>query len=60
MEKFFENLKTQAEENPLVALGISVALITAISKLIDATGHAAGSRAYARQIDARLRKTPQY
>jgi hypothetical protein len=56
MEKFLNNLVRQAEENPIVALGVGAALITAISKLIDATGHAKGSRAYARDVERRIKK----
>lgn len=57
MKKFVENLKRQAEENPFLALGIGAAVLTAAGKFIDAAGHAAGSRAYARQVDDRIRKS---
>jgi hypothetical protein len=56
MEKFIKNLKTQAEENPYAALFVAAIVITSISRLIDASGHAAGSRAYARQVDNRIRR----
>lgn len=55
MDKFLANLKRQAEENPVLALGVAAAVITAVSKLIDANGRAKGSRAYARQVDYRVR-----
>lgn len=55
MEKFLENLKREAEANPVMALAVGAALITAVSKLLDAHGHNAGSRAYARQIEYKLR-----
>ena len=57
MEKFIANLKRQAEENPIVAIAVAAGLITATSKLIDASGHAAGSRAYAKDVDRRIKKS---
>lgn len=57
MNEFLENLKTQAEKNPIVAMGVAAALITAISKFIDAQGHAKGSRAYAKDVERRIRKS---
>lgn len=57
MNEFLENLKRQATENPAGALVVGVAVITAISKLIDASGSAAGSRAYARDVERRIKKT---
>lgn len=35
MDKFINNLKEQAEENPMLALGVAAALIGAASKLIN-------------------------
>lgn len=35
MNEFLENLKRQAEANPLLALGIATGLIAAVSKLMD-------------------------
>lgn len=58
MEKFLNNLKAQAEANPLGALIVTTALLTAAGKFIDAAGHNAGSRAYARQVDHRLKRMP--
>lgn len=57
MNKFIENLKRQAEENPIGALIVTALVVTAASKFVDAAGHAAGSRAYARQIDHKIRTT---
>lgn len=54
--KFVRNLKKQAEENPVVVILAAAALLTATAKVIDARGHAAGSRAYAKQIDAKLKR----
>lgn len=55
MNGFLTNLKRQAEANPLAALAIGIALLTAASKFIDAAGHAAGSRAYARAVNHRIK-----
>ena len=56
MNKFLQNLQRQAEDNPMVALGVGVALLSAAGKFIDAAGHAKGSRAYARQVNAKIKK----
>lgn len=53
--KFVRTLKQTAEENPVVVLMAVAAVITATAKLVDAVGHNAGSRAYARQVDYRLK-----
>lgn len=54
--KFVQNLKRTAEENPIIVLAAAAALITATAKLVDAVGHAKGSSAYAKQINAKLKK----
>lgn len=53
--KFTQNLKRQAEENPVIVMMAAAALLTAVAKVIDAHGHNAGSRAYARQVNAKLK-----
>jgi hypothetical protein len=55
MKKFIDRLKAQAEENPLLALVVGAGFLTAAGKFIDAAGHATGSRAYARQVDNKIR-----
>ena len=50
MHRFFENLKTQSEENPMLALGVAAGLITAISKLVN-------SRIWAQEVNRRAKKT---
>lgn len=35
MQKFLENLQRQAEENPILALGVAAGLIGSISKFMD-------------------------
>jgi hypothetical protein len=56
MERFIENLKRQAEENPVLALGVAAGLITAISKLIDANADMKNSRAWAKEVARRTVK----
>ena len=56
MSKFVDNLKKQAEENPLVALGIGVGLISAVSKLINSSATAANSRAWQAEVARRAMK----
>jgi len=57
MHRFFENLKTQAEENPVLALGVAAGLITAISKLVDSAASSKNSKVWAREVDRRIKKT---
>lgn len=56
MDRFIDNLKRQAEENPVVALGVAAVLITAISKLIDSSGNARNSRAWEKEVARRAMK----
>ena len=55
MEKFLLKLKEQAEENPLLALGAAATVITAISKLADSHSAAKGRKAYAKQVNHRVK-----
>ena len=55
MSNFLNNLKLWAQEHPMETILITIAAATAIAKIIDASGHAVGSAAYARQINAKLR-----
>lgn len=57
MNKFLENLKRQAEENPMAALIVGTALLTAASKFVDASGAAVGRAAYAKQVENSVRKS---
>lgn len=43
------------EENPAAFLGGLSALLYSTSKVIEAMGHSRGSRAYAKQVDYRIR-----
>lgn len=54
-ERFLQQLGRQAEENPMAAIGIGTALLMAVGKVIQAWGESAGSRAYARDVNRRVR-----
>lgn len=56
MDKFIENLKHQAEENPVVALAVAAGLITAVSKLIDSGSNARNAKAWDRETVRRAMK----
>jgi hypothetical protein len=50
-----EKLKKQFEENPLMTIAIGTLAITATAKLIDALSVAQGRRAYAKQIEHKIK-----
>ncbi|HVI79594.1 MAG TPA: hypothetical protein VM715_15795 [Candidatus Acidoferrum sp.] len=56
MNRLLENLQRQAEENPMLALGVAAGLITAISKLIDSSANAKNSKAWAKEVNRRVMK----
>lgn len=49
MEQFFNNLKRQAEENPVLAMGVAAALLSASSKFIN-------SNAWRKEVKRRAKK----
>jgi len=51
----FEKLKKQVEENPILAIGVGAAAVTAAAKLIDAITAAQGRHAYAKQINYKVK-----
>jgi|tagenome__1003787_1003787.scaffolds.fasta_scaffold20282736_2 hypothetical protein len=57
MNRFLENLQHQAEENPVLALGVAAGLITAFSKLMDSRVNAKNSNAWAKEVDRRVKST---
>jgi hypothetical protein len=56
MDKFLENLARQAEENPVVAMGVAAGLITAVSKLIDSGATLKNSNAWKKEVKRRQMK----
>lgn len=59
MNQFLNNLKAQAEANPMAALVIGTALLTAAGKFIDASGATIGRHAYAKQVENSIKKNQQ-
>ena len=57
MEKFLKNLQAQAESNPLVAVGVGIAALTAVSKFLEARGQASARRTWEREVARRERKS---
>jgi hypothetical protein len=57
MNEFLENLKKEASANPLVALGLAAALLTAAGKFIDATGSIKSKRAFAKMAQNAAKKS---
>jgi len=53
MQKFLNNLKRQAEENPFLALGIGAAVATAASKLLHSATETRNSKTWAKEVDRR-------
>lgn len=56
MERFIDNLKHQAEENPVLAMGVAAGLVTATSKLIDALTNAKNANAWKQEVARRAMK----
>jgi len=56
MNDFLENLKRQAEDNPIVAIGVGAALITAVSKLLSAKTEWKNAVSWDRETARRLMK----
>lgn len=52
-KKFYNRLKTQAQENPLAAIFVATLLITATSKLVDANTSRKNSKAWNKEVDRR-------
>lgn len=59
MNDFLEKLKLQAQENPILALGIAAALITTISKFVDSSASSKNAASWERETKRRDRKTKQ-
>ena len=53
MKRFIDNLKRQAEENPILALGVTAAVATAASKLLHTMTEARNSKTWAKEVDRR-------
>lgn len=56
MNEFLNNLKRQAEENPMIALAVGGAVLTAVTKFFKAGIDAMNSRAWAKEVSRRAAK----
>lgn len=56
MNEFLTNLQRQAEANPILALGVGAGLITAISKLLDASVGAKNAKSWELETKRRAMK----
>lgn len=54
MNKFWNNLKAQAEANPVLVLGVAAAVLTASAKLIDSNTQRSYAKTHAREVDRRV------
>lgn len=57
MQKFWNNLKYQAEQNPIAALAVGAAVLTAATKLMQANTERENARSWAKEVDRRRMKT---
>lgn len=48
MHVFLENLKSEAQAQPLIALGVAAGLLTAAGKFVEAAGSVKSKNAYAK------------
>lgn len=48
-------IKREFEQNPVGTLAVGAVAVTAVSKLLDSVSAAQGRRAYARQIDHKIK-----
>lgn len=55
MKKFIDNLKAQAEANPVVVLAVTAGLLTATAKLMDANTQRSYAKTHALEVDRRIR-----
>ena len=56
MNEFLENLKREASDNPIFALGVGAALLSATSKLVEAAAKYKGSSGFAKDAKRRAQE----
>lgn len=55
-KRFFNKLKAQAQENPLMTIFIGTLVVTATAKLMEANTQRTYARAHEKEIDRRVRQ----
>lgn len=56
MDKFLLRLKEQAEENPIMVVGVGAAFVASAAKLIDSVGSVRSKNAYAKRMNPSKRR----
>lgn len=57
VKRFTDNLKRQAQENPLWTIAIATALLSAGAKVMDANTQRSYAKTHAREVDRRIAKS---
>lgn len=57
MNRFLTNLQSQAEDNPILALGVAAALMTAVSKLSNSRAEMKNAKSWDRETLRRAMKS---
>ena len=57
MQKFLDNLKRQAEENPIFALATGAAVIQTVTKLVQTNTQRRNAKVWKKEVDRRVKKS---
>jgi hypothetical protein len=57
MNEFLNNLKTQAEQNPMVAIVAGAGLLSAAGKFLNAASNRNNARTWKKEVDRRVRNS---
>jgi malic enzyme len=57
VKKFMLNLKRQAEENPMVAIGVGTAAVAVATKLVEAAVSTRNSQTWKQEVNRRNRNS---
>jgi len=58
MKRFVDQLSRQAEENPLLALGVASTVVAVATKFMQANAEQRNSKSWAKEVDRRRQKDP--
>lgn len=56
MHKLIERIKVEWDNNPLTVVVVGTLAVTALAKFVDAMSAAQGRRAYAKQVNYRVKR----
>ena len=54
MKNFYEKLKLQAQQNPVLAVAVAVTAVTAVTKLMEANTQRTYAKTHEREINRRV------